>query len=156
MASGGARSLLAPWIGGAGAPQPSGGCRSLFAFWMGGACSTHSAPTPTPTPEPVTAGGTISSYRHKVAHASIHAQTKPPRLVAPIRATVGVTARVHVVLPKPTVHVSAKVGVKCSVSATVKLPKVSIVCRQYDFSEDELLAVLAAVTMMKDRDAPSS
>jgi len=31
------RSLLAPWIGGASAPQVTPGVRSMLAFWMGGA-----------------------------------------------------------------------------------------------------------------------
>jgi hypothetical protein len=34
----GVRSLLAPWIGGAGnAPDAPMGVRSMIAFWMGGA-----------------------------------------------------------------------------------------------------------------------
>jgi hypothetical protein len=31
------RSLLAPWIGGAGVPQSQPGVRGLLAFWVGGA-----------------------------------------------------------------------------------------------------------------------
>ena len=44
--------MLAPWIGGASSvPAVTGGQRSLLAFWMGGACALRSAP-PTP-PGPV-------------------------------------------------------------------------------------------------------
>jgi hypothetical protein len=41
----GVRSMLAPWLGGAGvagiAPETSGGYRSLLAFWAGGAGVAH-------------------------------------------------------------------------------------------------------------------
>ena len=43
----GYRSLLAPWIGGASAPQTGNGYRSLFAFWMGGGAALAFVP-PTP------------------------------------------------------------------------------------------------------------
>ena len=53
------RSMLAPWIGGASAPQApttTGGTRSMLAFWMGGACSLGTTP-PTPIVPTGSGGG---------------------------------------------------------------------------------------------------
>lgn len=58
---GSVRSLLAPWVGGASAPvNAQGGFRGLFAFWAGGASAAASAPPVEPElpPErPVIIGG---------------------------------------------------------------------------------------------------
>lgn len=57
----GLRSMLAPWMGGAAAPQQAptadGGCRSLLAFWIGGACAAPSMP-------PVPQNPVIGGYRY--------------------------------------------------------------------------------------------
>lgn len=50
MATGGVRSQLAPWQGGASstpavAPSTPGGVRSMLAFWMRGASSTAQSQT---------------------------------------------------------------------------------------------------------------
>lgn len=121
---------------------------------MGGACAAPgSTPTP-PTPEPL-GGGTVSGYRHKVARGSVYVATKPPTLKS-FRVHTGVAGRIAATIRKPTVSVTAMVGVAVRVIGATKPPMLSIVSRQYDFSEDEILAVVAAVSMMKDRDAPSS
>jgi hypothetical protein len=44
------RSLLAPWIGGASAPQVTPGVRSMLAFWMGGAVIGAAIQPPAPPP----------------------------------------------------------------------------------------------------------
>lgn len=48
--SGGSRSFLAFWMGGASAPSgKSGGYRSLAAFWIGGATAPGTVPPPIPS-----------------------------------------------------------------------------------------------------------
>jgi hypothetical protein len=49
---GGFRSLLARWLGGAGADTTHGGLRSLFAFWSGGA-SISASSAANIAPEPI-------------------------------------------------------------------------------------------------------
>lgn len=70
--SAGVRSMLAPWIGGAGVTPSSGspsGYRSLLAFWAGGAANIGEAPQPEPeTPRPITAGNLDERrYRYRWA-----------------------------------------------------------------------------------------
>ena len=56
----GVRSMLAPWIGGAGvAPTTDAGVRSLLAFWVGGA-----GVSVTPEPEAIPTGGGDSARRY--------------------------------------------------------------------------------------------
>lgn len=59
----GVRSMLAPWIGGAGsagvAPTTDAGVRSLLAFWIGGA-----GVSVTPEPEAIPTGGGDSTRRY--------------------------------------------------------------------------------------------
>ena len=60
----GVRSMLAPWLGGAGsagvAPTTDAGVRSLLAFWIGGAGTDGIAPEP----EVIPTGGGDSARRY--------------------------------------------------------------------------------------------
>lgn len=70
----GRRSMLAPWIGGAAAPSSSppvkGGPRSLLAFWMGGAAGAGFAPPP---PDVVGYGGRMRRPWQEQAKAQAEA-----------------------------------------------------------------------------------
>lgn len=59
-AQAGIRSLLAPWLGGAGAPSLARpGFRSLLAPWLGGACAIRGIPIPV---SDASGNGTILAY----------------------------------------------------------------------------------------------
>lgn len=77
--SGGIRSLLAPWLGGAGMvdaapPANDGGYRSLLAPWIGGASGTPGAiepPIPTPTTRPLQGGKPTRWYHDPGGHKEV-------------------------------------------------------------------------------------
>jgi len=66
----GVRSMLAPWIGGAGsagvAPTTNAGVRSLLAFWVGGAGTA--GVTPVPTGDHARGGDDVPPERYEIVY----------------------------------------------------------------------------------------
>jgi hypothetical protein len=141
----GIRSLLAQWLGGAGAQSTQAGVRSLlarwiggasselFAFWAGGATATAVVPEPEPEPEtPASAGGGGGSWLGS-----------PIQVPTPVRGALRVRFRVRVtghgtVHPAPlagTVALRGALSLRLRGTVDNRLP------RQIA-EEDELLLVL--------------
>lgn len=149
MASGGARSLLAPWIGGAGSPQPSGGYRSLLAFWMGGAANlgTPTPPTPPEPPRPGGGGGAAPSEDYEPKRRKPirgRADGELARLMAAGSGAVGVAGFAAGELEALQAAGLAVHGVAGEAYCLIAPLTAEGQGRYYDFTDDEILAVILA------------
>lgn len=74
--------MLAPWIGGAGAPSgsppaaPEVGFRGMLAPWIGGAAAGPAVEPPAPSPAPSPGGGIRPPYRFDMPPELVEAQRR--------------------------------------------------------------------------------